>query len=217
MEREPTIRILVFGAGFLALVILVCLNLEQRSTIEQLHAAQRANLEELERLRARSKVVSHLENQEAELLQLRENNRDVLRLRNEVRRLRDQAQQSEVLQAANTRLLELIESFPLSSNQAAAVAAVRKMGAVLGIIPRPATDAPGGGIIVGGIDAGSPVAQSDLKVGDQILRLDGKRIETIAQLQIEMLNRKPGDIVRLDVVRNGAVIEIPVYTRAFPQ
>ena len=207
----------MFGAGLLALVILVFLNLEQRNTIDQLRAAQRSNLEELERLRATTNEAGRPRNQEAEINQLRENTRDVMRLRNEVRRLRDQEQQSEVLQTANAQLLELIQTFQLSSNQAAAVNAVRKRGAVLGIVPRPATDAPGGGVIVGGIDAGSPVAQSDLKVGDQIIRLDGKRIETIAQLQIEMLNRKPGETVRLDVVRNGAVIQIPINTRAFPQ
>jgi len=214
MDRKKTIQFLRWATVLGAALALALLALDQRSTIQRLSAAQRENLEELERLRARTNEVQHAENQEAEIGQLRENTRDLLRLRNEVRRLRDQSQQSEIPPAANTRLLELIETFQLSSNQAAAVAAIRKRGAVLGIFPSPATNVPGGGVIVGGIDPNSPVAQSDLKVGDQIIRLDGKHIETIAQLQIEMLDRKPGETVRLDVVRNGAVLQIPVSTRA---
>jgi C-terminal processing protease CtpA/Prc len=217
MERGSAIRVIASWFGLLAVAGMVLLAVSQQKTISRLRDRERRDAAELERLRAETRDVLRLRAQESEIAGLRENTRDLLRLRSEVRHLRDQEQQSEVLQAANTRLLELIETFPLSSNQEAVVAAVRKRGAVLGIYPRSANDAPGGGVIVAGIDPNSPVARSDLKVGDQIIRLDGRPIETVAQLQIEMLDKKPGDIVRLDVVRNGAVIQIPVNTRAWPQ
>jgi C-terminal processing protease CtpA/Prc len=217
MDRGSAIRVVGFWCGLLAIIAAVLLAVSQQKTISQLNDQHRTDTAELERLRVETRDLPRLEAGESEIARLREDTRDVLRLRNEVRQLRDRQQQSEILQAANTRLLELIETFPLSSNQAAAVAAVRQKGAVLGVSARSAKDLPGDGVVVDGIDPNSPVARSDLKVGDQIIRIDGKTIRALAELQIEMLSKKPGDLVKLDVVRNGAVIQISVNARAWPQ
>jgi S1-C subfamily serine protease len=104
------------------------------------------------------------------------------------------------------------------------VAAVRKKGAVLGVFARSANDPQAGttapatstGVVVIGLDSGSPAMQSGLRPGDVIIRLDGRPVDTLAQLQIEMLTKQPGETVMLDVVRGNEVLRIPVKTRAMP-
>ena len=105
------------------------------------------------------------------------------------------------------------------------VASVRKQGAVLGVYARSVKDPlPGApavasstGVLVLGMDAKSPVASSGLKAGDVILRLDGRPVDTLAQLQMEMLTKQPGETVVLDVLRNSQMLRIPVTTRSLPQ
>jgi S1-C subfamily serine protease len=83
---------------------------------------------------------------------------------------------------------------------------------------RPVTDTqtdPGAFVV--GIDANSPVAESGIKAGDVIIGLDGRRIETSGQLQAEMLTRKPGETVVLDVVRGGTTLRFQVKTRGWPE
>jgi C-terminal processing protease CtpA/Prc len=203
----------------LALLALILLTLVQRSAISQLRLAQRENLEELQHLRARSNEVQRLEIQEAEIIQLRENTRDLLRLRNEVRQLRDRQEETELLQAANTQLLQLLQGVQLSPAQESQLAAVRKRGALLGIVLRSAFDPQGEhptGAVVSGIQPDSPAATSDLKPGDVIVRLDGRSIENGAQMQAEMLTRKPGETVLLDVIRKDQAIRVPLKTGAWP-
>ena len=209
----------------LALLGLVCLAVVQQQTLSQSRAVNQEITKELERLRAENKEVQRLQIQAAESDQLRENTRDLMRLRNEVRQLRNQQEETELLRAANAQLLQLLQGMHLSSNQEAVVAAVRKKGAVLGIYARPANDPQAAalvtprdsGVVVMGVDPNSPVAQSDLKVGDIIIRLDGRQIDTFGQLQIEMLTKQPGETVVLDVIRSNAAVRIPVKSRSWPQ
>jgi|WetSurMetagenome_2_1015567.scaffolds.fasta_scaffold347705_2 C-terminal processing protease CtpA/Prc len=211
--------------GALALAGLAALAVFHQRTISQLREGEQAvkgDLAELESLRAQRQEVPAPQSRDAELEQLRENTRDLLRLRNEVRQLREQAADAELLRAANAQLLQLLQSIRLSPTQEAAVAAVRTKGAVLGIYARSAGDLPPGalavarsaGVAVIGVDPNSPAVQSDLKSGDLIVRLDGRPVETLVQLQIEMLTKKPGETVVLDVFRNNELLRLPVKTRA---
>ena len=63
----------------------------------------------------------------------------------------------------------------------------------------------------------APAAKSGLQSGDIIIGLDGRAVGSAAQLQVEMLTRKPGDTVLLDVMRKDQVVRVPVQTRAWPE
>ncbi len=214
--------------GILVLSGLGYLTLRQQRTIDRLRAENgklRADTNELTTLRAAAKEAGRLRGQESEIQLLREENKDVLRLRNEVHQLREQQKETDALRAANARLLQAVQGGNLSSNQQAMITSTRREGAAIGISVRSVNDpqnpqaapAPYNGTIVTGIDPNSPVAASGLKVGDVIVRADGRPIENPGQLQAEMLGRKPGDIVMLDVMREGAMLRIPVKTRDWPQ
>lgn len=224
MQRRPKILTLCFGLIVLALAGLIWLAVSQQKTVSQLRGENQKlelDLTEVDRLRAEIKEAEGLRNQEAEIQRLREETKDLLRLRNEIRQIREQLQELETLRAANAQLMQAVQSTALTTNQAALVMAVRKQGSILGINIRSVNDVPGigtaSGALVMGIDTNSPVGASGLKVGDIIIRLDGRPIETPGQLQTEMLTRKPGEIVLLDVVRGETVMRFQVKTRAWPE
>jgi C-terminal processing protease CtpA/Prc len=228
MKHRSVIGLLWFGAGALALGGLVFLTVMQQKTVSRLQTENRTlreNTKELERLRAEIEEARHLQNQEAEIQQLRENNRELLRLRNEVRQFRELREETDLMRAANAQLLQLLDGLDLSSNQQAQVVAVRQRGAALGIYARSVGDSgngtpsasAGSGVVVLSIDPHSPAAGSGLNVGDIIARLDGRPIETFAQLKIEMMTKKPGETIVLDVVRNGGMARLTVEVQAWPQ
>ncbi len=227
MRFRTTIRIFSRLAGAVVLAGLVALVASQRKQNSQLHDAlqsREADLKELERLRAGAKNAERLRNQQTEIEQLREDNKDLFRLRNEVSQLRQQQWELDGLREANAQLLQVLQSVNLNSNQQALVVAARRRGAVLGISAVSADDPQLGatparyrGAVVMSITPDSPVARSDLKVGDIIVRVDGKSIGSAGQLQAEMLTRKPGESVALDVMRNDILVRVIVQLRAYPQ
>lgn len=220
MERRSNIRVVAVLFCVSAFAGLSWWVASQQRTISRLRSQAQTLQQatnELGPLRAEVQATRHLRDQAAEIEQLREQNQDVLRLRNEVTRLQGQKSEAESLRKANTQLLQLVESMRMSSNQQQRLLALRSQGAALGIYARPMGVSPAQtGVLVQGIDPHSPVAQSGLKVGDTIVRVNGRPVETLAQLQVDMLTRTPGETVLLDVVRNGAVFRIPVQTRPLP-
>ncbi len=219
---------MVLGVALLVLSGLVYLILDQQRTLAQLRAENRklrVDTTEMETLRAEAGEARRLRNQEAEIQLLRSENQDLMRLRNEVHQLREQQQEAEALRAANAGLLQAVQGGSLNSNQQAAIAAVRKEGAVLGLSVRSTNDpqdprstpAPYNGAMVTWIDPASPIVASGIKVNDIIVRVDSRLVENAAQLQAEMLARKPGDTVVLDVMRNSALLHLSVKTRGWPQ
>lgn len=224
MQRGRVIRIIGLFVGLLILLGLACAAFMQQGTISQLRLENQKlqeDLKEVDRLRTEVKEAGRLRNQEIEIQQLREQTRDLLRLRNEVRQLREQLAQVEVLRAANAEFLQAAQGTNFSPNQQALIAAARKKGAILGVNVHSADDPQVGGryrgALVMSIDPNSPVTKSDLKAGDIIVRLDGKSIETPGQLQAEMLTRKPGQMVTLDVIRNDVMVRVSVELRGWPQ
>jgi hypothetical protein len=153
---------------------------------------------------------------ETEIEKLREDNKDLLHLRNEVRQLREQSEEIETLRAANTRLFQILQDGSIS-NLMASVTAVRKQGSLLGIQIIPTGTQAYRGALIGDIMPDAPAAQSGLKSGDIIIGLDGHPIGSAAQLQAEMLTRKPGETVLLDIMRNNEAMRFPVQTRAWPE
>jgi C-terminal processing protease CtpA/Prc len=177
---------------------------------------QDEKLQELDRLREENKAAQRLQDQEAELERLRENGKELPRLRNEVTQLRQQLQELEILRAANAQLLQAVQGAAVQSNQAALVASARKMGAILGVSVRAPADGRAG-VEVLAVVPNSSAATSGLAPGDIIYAVDGQSVQSPAELQAQMLTRKPGETVVLDVLRGETSVRVQVMARAWPQ
>ncbi len=174
-------------------------------------------LGELDRLRAELRAARSTQISEAELERLRENTRELLRLRNEVAHLRQLTQELAVLRAANATLLQAVQNVPgLSTDQVALIMSARRSGSILGITVR-APSSGRAGAEVSTIDPNSPIASSGLAVGDIIYAMDGQRVQSPGDLQALMLTRKPGQTVVLDVLRNETPLRVQTVTRPWPQ
>ncbi len=164
MNRSFASRIIIYSVGALMISALVYLTVAQRATIRRLQNeihAQEQNLKDLDSLRAEVEKARQLQNQEAELQRLREDNKDLLRLRNEVRQLREKIAQAEVLRSANAGLLEVLQGRTnLTVNESASVVATRKQGAVLGIQTAIASTGAYQGAQISGFLQGSSAAES---------------------------------------------------------
>lgn len=84
-------------------------------------------------------------------------------------------------------------------------------GAFLGVGLERSSDAmcaalgrgPGCGVLVGDVSAGSPAQQAGLRVGDLIVKLDGRRVDRPDDLMDRMDALRPGHRVTIDVLRQG--------------
>ena len=79
------------------------------------------------------------------------------------------------------------------------------------------------GALVGSVEAGSPAEKSGLRVGDIVIAVDGKDINSSFGLRHALAQKKEGDSIRLDVLRGrsrqtlGATVterEAPTMFRA---
>jgi len=224
MSLKSTIGIVFAGLGTLALLGLAVLAVQQRdqlAVLRQQNEALQAEVQEIEKLRTENQQAKRLQNQETELQQLRENNKELLRLRNEIRELREQQQELETLRAANAQLLQAVQSSGfLPTNQMALVTRARQKGSVLGVSVGSVNDPRLGGrsgVMVTSVIADPSGTDSGLRTGDLIRALDGHAIENPGQLQTEMLTRKPGTTVLVDVLRGNEAIRLQVTTRAWPE
>jgi Do/DeqQ family serine protease len=68
------------------------------------------------------------------------------------------------------------------------------------------------GVVVREIRPGTPASKSDLKQADIIVSVDGTPVKTPRELQVQVLRKKVGDTVMLDVVRGSKIIKVPVKT-----
>jgi serine protease Do len=66
------------------------------------------------------------------------------------------------------------------------------------------------GVIFADVLPGTPGARAGLLTGDVVLTLDGKPMENGRQLQVNLYRRAVGDIVSLEVVRDGHTLKVPV-------
>ncbi len=73
------------------------------------------------------------------------------------------------------------------------------------------------GVVINAIHPDGPAAKSDLKPADVITAVDGNKVAVSQQLKEEIRNKKPGQTVILDVVRNGNPIKIKVKTETWPE
>jgi serine protease Do len=57
---------------------------------------------------------------------------------------------------------------------------------------------------------GSPAAQAGLELGDVIIALDGREVESASDLQADLAELEPGSTVRVRIVRNGEEMVVPI-------
>jgi serine protease Do len=69
---------------------------------------------------------------------------------------------------------------------------------------------PEGGVGVSGVRQDSPADKAGIKSGDQILKIDGKDVNSPTELAAGMLQRKPGDVVKLMVKTGNSTREVEV-------
>jgi serine protease Do len=66
------------------------------------------------------------------------------------------------------------------------------------------------GAVVSQVENGSPAEKAGLKVGDVITELDGQKVSDASQLQIEVGQKQPGSSIKLEVLRDGKTVSVPV-------
>jgi serine protease Do len=71
------------------------------------------------------------------------------------------------------------------------------------------------GAEVKAVEEGSPAARAGIAVGDVVVALDGRPIETATDLTTELAQRKPGERVRLTLIRNGQRRDVTVELAEF--
>ncbi len=72
------------------------------------------------------------------------------------------------------------------------------------------------GVVVRGIEPGGPAQLSDLNPGDVITKVDGTPVSLASDLQREILGKKIGDSVELEVWRKGRILKLPLKTGESP-
>jgi serine protease Do len=70
------------------------------------------------------------------------------------------------------------------------------------------------GAVVTQVGPGSPGARAGLKVGDVIKAIDGKPVADAGQLQLAIQQARPDQTVRLEVLRDGQSMNVPITLEA---
>ena len=73
------------------------------------------------------------------------------------------------------------------------------------------------GVVVNGIEPGTPASGSDLRAGDVILKVDNVPVSLSREVQREILSKKVGQSVQLELWRNGKVSSLGEDWRAARQ
>jgi S1-C subfamily serine protease len=82
----------------------------------------------------------------------------------------------------------------------------------LGVVPDYGSFGEGGGVRISGTSPDSPASAAGLKAGDVIVKFDEKKIDTLYDLSDELAAAKPGQKVKLQVLRDGG--KTPVELQA---
>jgi serine protease Do len=72
------------------------------------------------------------------------------------------------------------------------------------------------GALISQIYEGSPAEKADLKTGDIIIQIDGKKIKDSQDVVREVLKRQVGQKILFEVIRDGKHAEIAVITAQMP-
>jgi serine protease Do len=70
------------------------------------------------------------------------------------------------------------------------------------------------GAVVTQVEPDSPAGKAGLKVGDVITELDGKKVSDAGELQVEVGQKRPGTTIKLEVMRDGKTVNLPITLEA---
>jgi len=70
------------------------------------------------------------------------------------------------------------------------------------------------GAVISQVDPNSPGAKGGLKTGDVVTELDGKPVTSAGQLQVAVGEKRPGDTIKLQVIRDGKPATVSVTLEA---
>src|SRR5216683_1106246 len=70
------------------------------------------------------------------------------------------------------------------------------------------------GAVVTQVEPASPGAKAGLKTGDVITRLDGQPVSDAGELQVQVGQKRPGTTIKLEVMREGKIVDVPVTLEA---
>lgn len=77
-----------------------------------------------------------------------------------------------------------------------------------------ALGAPGkSGLIIDAVSDGA-AARGGLKIGDLLLSVEGRKLEVVRDLSMALIDSKPGDKVRVEIVRDGKPVSLAVALEA---
>jgi serine protease Do len=66
------------------------------------------------------------------------------------------------------------------------------------------------GVLIAGVERGSPAARAGLRQGDVVTAINGERVETSRALVRGIAAIPPGQTARLSIQRDGRAAELPV-------
>jgi serine protease Do len=67
-----------------------------------------------------------------------------------------------------------------------------------------------GGVVVSGVVASGPAEAAGLQAGDLVLSVDGERVTTLRELYNAIWKKRPGDSLRLQVLRDAALRSVEI-------
>lgn len=75
---------------------------------------------------------------------------------------------------------------------------------------------PGGGILVADVPENSPAAKAGIEPGDILLEINGRKVQSVAQLRNEIASHAPGTEVKMLISRESKKLNIPVVLGELP-
>jgi 2-alkenal reductase len=73
------------------------------------------------------------------------------------------------------------------------------------------------GALVGQVQPGQPAASAGMQDGDIITMVDGQKLGSDVSLRGVLLQHKPGDTIKLDVLRDGKTLTLDVTLTTRPE
>ena len=73
------------------------------------------------------------------------------------------------------------------------------------------------GLVVSRVDAAGPASRAGVRVGDRIRRVNGRETNSVDDAQVSMYGAQIGDVLNLDVERDGKRLAIPVTLEEAPR
>ena len=80
----------------------------------------------------------------------------------------------------------------------------------LGVVPDYSAVDEGGGVRIGGTSPSSPAAGAGMKGGDVLVKFDGRQLDTLYDLTDALARSKPGQKVKIQVLRGKETIDFEV-------